>query len=156
MKRIQGLAATVTCGVVVLACLAAPSVVAQERPERSLRARTLYLHHCSGCHLPDGSGAPAKAIPSMRGLLGQFLRVPGGREFIVQVPGVMNSPLKDAEAAELMNWLLPYVSASTLPTQVVPYTAEEMARLRQSRPADLMARRQQLLDAMAEAGLPLN
>ncbi|WP_326537403.1 cytochrome c [Pseudorhodoferax sp.] len=144
--------AAVLRGVLLLACLAT-AAAAQERPERSVRARTLYVHHCSGCHLPDGSGAPDKAIPSMRGMLGQFLQVPGGREFIAQVPGVMNSPLKDAEAAELMNWLLPYVSAATLPAGLAPYTADEMARLRHSRPADLMARRAELLRAMAAAGL---
>lgn len=117
------------------------------------RARVQYLHHCSGCHLADGSGSPAKGIPSMRGVLGQFLKVPGGREFIVQVPGVMNSPLSDRDIANLMNWLLPALSADTLPTPASPYTAAEIARLRQSRPADVMAVRASLLNRMREAGL---
>jgi hypothetical protein len=89
----------------------------------------------------------------MRGVLGQFLKVPGGREFIVQVPGVMNSPLSDRDIANLMNWLLPALAADTLPTPASPYTADEIARLRQSRPADVMAVRASLMDRMREAGI---
>ena len=59
----------------------------------AVQSRFNYMQHCMGCHLPDGCGAPDKGIPSMRDMLGQFLAVPGGRAFIVQVPGVMNSAL---------------------------------------------------------------
>jgi len=109
------------------------------------RPRLQFLQHCSGCHLPDGSGSPSHGIPSMRGMLGQFLQVPGGRQFIVQVPGVMNSALADADIAALMNWLVPAVSASTLPAGFQPYTAQEIAQLRTSRPADVMAVRRTLV-----------
>ena len=110
------------------------------------RPRLQYLQFCSGCHLPDGSGSPAFGVPSMRGLLGQFLQVPGGREFIVQVPGVMNSALSDADIAALMNWLLPAVSAPTLPAGGFrPYTAQEIGRLRTTRPADVPAARAPLI-----------
>jgi mono/diheme cytochrome c family protein len=118
------------------------------------RARLQYLQHCSGCHLVDGSGSPTKGIPSMRGMLGRFLEVPGGREFIVQVPGVMNSALRDADVANLMNWLVPAVSAATLPAGFQPYTAQEIARLRSSRPADIMAFRARLVREMKDPGTP--
>ncbi|MBL0393888.1 cytochrome c [Ramlibacter monticola] len=118
------------------------------------RARLQYLQHCSGCHLVDGSGSPTKGIPSMRGMLGRFLQVPGGREFIVQVPGVMNSALRDADVANLMNWLVPAVSAATLPAGFQPYTAQEIARLRSSRPADIMAFRARLVREMKDPGTP--
>lgn len=136
----------------VSACLAAVAMAAAASPDDA-RARVQYLQLCSGCHLADGSGSPAKGIPSMRGLLGQFLQVPGGREFIVQVPGVMNSPLSDRDIANLMNWLLPVLAADTLPTGASPYTADEIARLRQSRPADVMAVRASLMHRMREAGI---
>jgi mono/diheme cytochrome c family protein len=110
------------------------------------RPRLQYLQYCSGCHLPDGSGSPAFGVPSMRGLLGQFLQVPGGRQFIVQVPGVMNSALSNADIAALMNWLVPAVSAPTLPARgFKPYTAQEIGRLRTSRPADVPAARAPLI-----------
>ena len=112
------------------------------------RAQLQYLQHCSGCHLVDGSGSPGKGIPSMRGTLGRFLQVPGGREFIVQVPGVMHSPLRDGEIANLMNWLVPAVSADSVPAGFQPYSTEEIARLRASRPADIMAVRADLVQKM--------
>src|ERR1019366_4708049 len=88
--------------------------------EEAARARTNFIHHCTGCHLADGSGAPSKGIPSMRNTLSQFLKVTGGREFIVQVPGVMNSSLNDHDIAGLMNWLLPYVSPGVVPPDMPP------------------------------------
>lgn len=116
-----------------------------QTPRQAAQARLQYMQHCMGCHLPDGSGAPDKGIPSMHNMLGRFLQVPGGRAFIVQVPGVMNSALNDADIAQLMNWLLPQVSAATLPTNTAPYTAEEIRQLRQTRPTDVPATRAALV-----------
>jgi cytochrome c553 len=124
--------------IAALACLGSAHA-SEDRP------RLQYLQFCSGCHLPDGSGSPAFGVPSMRGLLGQFLQVPGGREFIVQVPGVMNSALSDADIANLMNWLVPEVSAPTMPARFKPYTTQEIARLRKTRPADVPAARAPLI-----------
>jgi mono/diheme cytochrome c family protein len=121
----------------------------------SARAQLSYLHHCVGCHGMDGGGAPDKGVPSMRGTLGRFLQVPGGREFIVQVPGVMNTPLSDRDVATLMNWLLPKVSGDTLPPGLRPYDGEEIARLRTSRPSDVGAARQRLIDAGRAAGIAI-
>lgn len=125
--------------IAALACTSSAYACNEDRP------RLNYVQYCSGCHLPDGSGSPAFGVPSMRGLLGQFLQVPGGRQFIVQVPGVMNSALSDADIAALMNWLVPAVSAHTLPAKFPPYTAREIAQLRTSRPADVPATRAKLI-----------
>lgn len=146
MKGIAGLR-YLTAG-----CLAAVALAAVASPDDS-RARVQYVHHCSGCHLADGSGAPTKGIPSMRGTLGLFLQVPGGREYVVQVPGVMNSPLSDDDVANLMNWILPMLAADTTWANAAPYTAEEIARLRRSRPLDVAAVRAELLDRICKAGV---
>jgi cytochrome c553 len=119
-------------------------------------AQLNYLQHCQGCHGADGSGAPTKGIPTMRDNLGRFLQVAGGREFIVQVPGVMNTSLGDADIAELMNWLLPRVAAATVPPGTPPYSAEEIARLRRTRPADVPATRRALVQAMHARGIALD
>lgn len=138
----------------LLAALALTLLVPAAQAEPG-KARLNYLQYCSGCHQVDGSGLPASAVPSMRGTLGQFLQVRGGREYIVQVPGVMNSPLSDAQVAELMNWLLPAVSAETLPRGgVTPYTAAEVSRLRASRPVDVMGARQRLVTEIAATAVP--
>jgi len=119
-------------------------------------ARLNYIQYCAGCHLMDGGGAPQRGIPSMHdGALGRFLQVPGGREFIAQVPGVMNSPLNDRQIADLMNWLLPAMADPRTPAAATapmpPYSADEIARLRKSRPADVLGARAQLIERMQHA-----
>lgn len=133
---------------VLLCCMALVLTVSARAGSPEAQTRLQYLQHCMGCHLEDGSGAPERGVPSMRGQLGRFLSVPGGREFIVQVPGVMNSGLSDADIARLMNWLLPRLSAETLPAGTAPYTEAEIARLRTTRPLDVPAARQALVDLL--------
>ena len=94
------------------------------------RAQSNYMLNCQGCHLADGSGLPG-IVPSMRGIVGSFLTVPGGREFLVQVPGSANAPISDAELAELLNWILTTMSADNLSPDFQYYTGEEVAQLRQ-------------------------
>lgn len=138
--------------VVALAATAAALLLATPAtalsPQEAARARLHYLQHCMGCHLADGRGAPEQGVPSMRGLAGRLLTLPGGREYLVQVPGVMNSGLSDADTARLMNWLLPQVSAETLPPGPLPYDAAEIARLRRHRPLDMIATRQALIELL--------
>jgi hypothetical protein len=57
---------------------------------RGADPRVDYMLQCQGCHLADGSGAPG-AVPDLRGSLGRFLGVPGGREYLVRVPGAAQS-----------------------------------------------------------------
>jgi len=113
------------------------------------RARQNYILNCQGCHLADGSGFPGK-IPNMRGFVGNFLRVQGGREFIVQVPGVANAPLSDAELAAVVNWLLLSFSREQLPEDYQPYTAAEVASLRRSTLLDIGPVREGLIRKMGE------
>lgn len=111
-----------------------------------------YRQYCSGCHREDARGAPAKGVPNMRGVLGHFLCVEGGREFIVKVPGVSHTPLADADVAALMNWLLTDVASPSLPNGTPPYTAEEVARLRSTRIVDIPGTRARLVGQMNAAG----
>ncbi|MDH3643047.1 MAG: hypothetical protein OES38_13180, partial [Gammaproteobacteria bacterium] len=85
--------------------------------------------HCQGCHLRAGEGAPG-SVPRMNGYVGNFLRVPGGREFLVQVPGSANAALDDAALAELLNWMLLTMSPNELPRPWQRYTAQEVGALR--------------------------
>lgn len=93
------------------------------------RARLNYILHCQGCHLPDGSGFVGK-VPNMKGYVGNFLQVEGGREFLVRVPGSATTPLGDAALAELLNWMLFAFSAAQIPESFAPYSAAEVGRLR--------------------------
>lgn len=95
-------------------------------------ARQNYILNCQGCHLSDGSGSPGNDVPNMKDFVGNFLHVEGGREFIVQVPGVANAPLDDQELAELMNWLLTNFSSAQLPKSHKLYSAMEIGELRKN------------------------
>tara|TARA_B110001452_G_C15186384_1_gene412086 strand:+ start:599 stop:1024 length:426 start_codon:yes stop_codon:yes gene_type:complete len=93
------------------------------------RAQANYMLNCQGCHLPDGSGLPG-SVPSMRGFVAEFLKVPGGRDFLVQVPGSANAPLSDAELAELLNWILTTMSSEELGDDFDYYTTDEVSLAR--------------------------
>ena len=115
------------------------------------RARVNYMLNCQGCHLPDGDGVGD--IPRMKGFVGNFLRVPGGREFVVRVPGSANAALDDEALAELLNWMLLEISAAQLPENFAPYTAEEVGRYRAQPLSDVNAVRTGLIQKIAH--LPL-
>ncbi len=106
-----------------------------------------YVLNCQGCHLPDGRGMAGR-VPSFRGQLARFLSVPGGRAFLIQVPGVARANLSDARIAALMNWLLPRFDREHLPTDFRPYTTAEVARLRAAPEVHVAARRARLIAAI--------
>ena len=122
--------------------------------ENPARARTNYILNCQGCHGHDGSGSLGGAVPQMKDYVSNFLRVPGGRAFLVQVPGSANAAIGDAELAELLNWMLPTISPAEMPADFAPYSANEVTRLRQTLETDVIARRAALVTAIAKLGLP--
>ncbi len=91
--------------------------------------KTDYLLHCSGCHLPDGSGAPDE-VPSLRDGLGWIVSVAEGRGYLVRVPGSSQAMLNDAELAAVINWVLTEFNSATLADDFKPLTAEEVGRAR--------------------------
>lgn len=95
------------------------------------RARIDYMLKCQGCHRPDGHGNSANT-PPLAGMVGKFLHVPGGREFLGRVPGVASVDLDDARLAELLNWSLYRFDAANLPAGFKPYTPAEIGALRQA------------------------
>jgi len=92
-------------------------------------ARQHYMLQCQGCHRPDGTGTMTTA-PPMTGMVARFLAVPGGREYIVRVPGVATAVLTDAQLAELLNWTLYRFDAAHIRADFQPYTAAEVGILR--------------------------
>ena len=109
-----------------------------------------YAVTCQGCHRADGAGTPG-TVPALAGSVGKFLRVPGGREFLVRVPGVAQAPLDDTALAAVLNWMLDRFGRDDVPKGVVPYAAAEVGRLRRRPLTDLDGARRQLLDAIERA-----
>lgn len=95
-------------------------------PQRAWQNWTL---NCQGCHRPDGTGSAGTA-PSLAGTVSKFLTVPGGREYLGRVPGVATSALSSGDLAELMNWMFWRFDKEHMPADFVPFTAQEIGRLR--------------------------
>jgi cytochrome c553 len=93
------------------------------------RAWQNWTLNCRGCHRPDGTGSAGTA-PSLAGSVSKFLTVPGGREYLGRVPGVATSPLSNSDLAELLNWIFWRFDKQHMPADFVPYTAQEIGRLR--------------------------
>ncbi len=130
----------------LLPLLLAQPLLAGE-PVHSERARIDYMLNCQGCHLPDGGGAGD--VPRMKDFVGNFLKVPGGRAFLVQVPGAANAPLDDARLAALLNWMLVEISRDQLPADFRPYSADEVGEYRTTRLRDVLQTRAQLIQKIA-------
>lgn len=119
------------------------------------RSRQNYIQFCAGCHQLDGSGSPGVGIPDLRGQLGYFLNSPGGRAFLVQVPGSANSPLSNAELALLLNWMLKVFSPAQMPASFVPYSENEVENLRAQVPAAVDDLRREVTAELQRQGFPV-
>ena len=106
-----------------------------------------YMLQCQGCHMADGSGSPG-SVPDLRGQLGLFLAVQGGREFLIRVPGSAQSPLSNAQLAEVLNWMVREFGPVAAAASFVPFNAAEVGLHR--RPlADVEPVREILMERIA-------
>jgi mono/diheme cytochrome c family protein len=106
-------------------------------------ARTNYLLHCGGCHGLDGRGSPP-VVPTLRDEPGRIANVPGGRDYLIRVPGVAQSTLSNADLAVVVNYVLKEFSADTAGQSMTPYTESEVARYRAKRLVDPVRRRTEI------------
>ena len=88
-----------------------------------------YALNCQGCHRADGAGT-GTSVPPLVDSVARFLAVPGGRDYLIQVPGVAQAPLDDAALAGVVNWMLDRFDKAHVPADFRPYTASEIGRLR--------------------------
>ena len=110
--------------------------------------RLNYMLNCQGCHAADGRGL--NDIPAMADSVGTFLRVDGGRAYLVQVPGSTNSPLSNQDLADVLNWILLTMSAEQLPRPFTPYSAKKVGGFRAQPLIDAAATRALLLRQLAQ------
>ncbi len=106
-----------------------------------------YMLQCQGCHRADGSGSPG-AVPSLSGSMGRFLTVPGGREYLVRVPGSAQSPLSDADLARVLNWMIRAFGPTAIAGDFEPFRADEVARIRVSPLIEVDSARRALIRAI--------
>jgi len=135
MRTINPLAAVIArlgLGLALLAALAQIGLASDTSlpgVPRVDRAWQNYVLNCQGCHRSDGEG-DAKTTPPLKGMVAHFTRIEGGREYLVQVPGVATSPIPDEELAELLNWMLWRFDRIGIAEGFPPYSGAEVSRLR--------------------------
>ncbi len=84
-----------------------------------------YVLHCSACHGSDGAGVGG-VVPGL-GAVGEIATRPGGRDYLMRVPGAAQAPLDDARLARLLNWVVAtYGGVEVVP----PITREEVGAAR--------------------------
>jgi hypothetical protein len=111
----------------------------------SYEPRVNYELQCMGCHLADGTGESGR-VPSVRRTLVPFSMISEGREFVLRVPGVAQSPLTDADLAAVLNWMVRNLSDAPLPAGFKDYDAAEVRALRGRPLAQVSEARQKLLE----------
>lgn len=130
----------------------APGNEAQQTPlhQANYSPAVNYQLQCLGCHLTNGEGAPRNDIPMMKGFVGNFLKVEGGREFLIQVPGSSQSALNNQQLAELLNWILKGdgIAAGSAPKNFKPYTEKEVETYRGVMIKNLPGHRRMLIEQM--------
>jgi mono/diheme cytochrome c family protein len=130
--------------------IGAPGLASAEEP-----GETLYLLHCSGCHGADGLGEPRVDVPPLPPLIGNLLRDPQGRLYIVNVGGVVTSNLEDADTAAVLNWVLHAFGATTMPPNTRNFDADEVRALRAQRHPDSVGLRRVIARRLKSKGLKL-
>lgn len=117
-----------------------------------------YQLQCAGCHLDHGQGSAANDTPRMQGFVGNFLKVEGGREFLVRVPGISQSALNDRQIADLLNWLLARdgMAGASAPADWAPYSAAEVQQVRARSMLNLPDVRAGLIQAMRAKGIVID
>jgi len=74
---------------------------------------------------------------------------PEGRDFVVRVPGVAQSPLSNEDTAALLNWMVRTLSDLKVPPGFQDYSASEVQSLRTRPLVRVSALRARLLRAAA-------
>jgi len=116
-----------TLAAMLLVCHAPNVVFADTGTNRN--NSVAWMLNCQGCHRSDG-GATGDQVPALSGTVAKFLAVPGGREYLIRVPGVSMSPLSNESIAALTNWMLYEFDRENVPADFSRFSAAEVGRLR--------------------------
>lgn len=133
-----------------LACLLPVLAVAAVKPHRPPNVN--YALFCMGCHTPEGEGSALGRIPQLKDMVGHFARLPEGRRYVANIPGVINAELGPDDTAALLNWVVTTYGGASRPEAFAPFTGEEMKGLWSESPADIFALRAKARALLAAEG----
>lgn len=133
-----------------LAGLLPPLALAAVKPHRPPNVN--YALFCMGCHTPEGEGSVLGRIPQLKGSVGHFARLPEGRRYVANIPGVINAELGPEDTAALLNWVVTTYGGASRPETFEPFTGEEVKDLWSSAPGDIFALRAKARALLAAEG----
>jgi mono/diheme cytochrome c family protein len=111
-----------------------------------------FSRQCQGCHGADGMGV-RDAVPRLRDFVGLFTHLPGGRDYLMRVPGAVFAPIDDTRLTAVLNWTLSTFSPDELAPDFEPFTVAEVARTRDHPLAKVRATRERLVAELHAMGL---
>lgn len=136
-------------GAALTGVLLAGLAVALAHPASAETPQTLYLLKCSGCHRADGQGAVDAGVPPFPGFIADLARDPGGRTYMLHVPGVAGSGLGDEDLTAVLNYLLDRWPGEPAAKR---FTPQEVATLRAVRVNDIVSYRRALVARLRKTG----
>lgn len=114
-----------------------------------------YALNCLGCHTLEGVSPPLGRIPPLRDVVGHFTRTDQSRYYLINVPGIKDSGINDAETSALLNWLVETYGGDSVPQEWQRFEPAEIAALRRRRPNDIMAVRAQVREELSALGFDI-
>ena len=115
-----------------------------------------YLLRCVGCHTSAGVSPPLGRIPPLQDVVGHFARLPEGRLYLVNVPGIASAQLSPADTASLLNWMIETYGGESRPDQYQPFTADEVVALQKLAPDDVMRLRDEVRQRLSDSGYSID
>ena len=108
-----------------------------------------YLLNCGGCHGFRGVSNP-KLVPSLKDLVGYYLRTSEGRAYLPRLPNVAFSTLSDQKLAAVLNYMVFEIGGNSAPVGAKPYGAGEVGKWRKQplNEVVLSQYRQQLVETL--------
>lgn len=103
----------------------------------------------------QGAGSVKGGIPDFRNYVASFSYLPQGRQYVMQVPGVLISRLDDTNIATVMNYVMTQFGGTSLQQNFQPFSASEVATLRQNSITDVVKFRRDLVKTMQAQQLPV-
>lgn len=114
-----------------------------------------YALFCGGCHGLDGKGEIEADVPMLPPRIGAFLYDEEGASYMVNVGGVMSAGISDQDAADIMNYVITSFGAESVPNSTYRFTAEQVAKLRENPPEDLVKLRRDIGKRLEKRGIAL-
>lgn len=132
--------------------IAAALISASPGMASSTKAKSDYILHCSGCHGISGKGSVAGGIPTFPDSIEHIAGYENGRDYILQVPGVITTNMDDGAVAEVLNYILDEWSDAP---EVPKFTAEEVTLRRAKPERDVVVHRREIVDELSARGIEI-